>query len=328
MRMALVLLLAIGCGQKNEAGGGSAGSAAATPPPPASCPAGNAVVDGKCVPVVTPDKVQAVAQQKSRLDELSTFLGNVDQLAAPVELLNGFRQLPEWKSLAAKSDKLQIVDKVVQVLDDGVKQLRAFKLGLADASKRLGDLQGQLDAFMKDPGTVKQLADIRDQVSRQVRDALVPLGTQVNDTIQKAIKPIKEQLSDTGDLVIGACAMAKLSGGGDDLKKLCDRAKDVFNVATTYLADLEKKPAALFADVTTQVETQLGVLVDDESKKAIAAIQKQVDEQLLGSGAGSGCRFGLREMKWLAIALVACATPPPCRPRRRMRFNSGAAGTR
>lgn len=291
MRIALVLLLALGCGHK-DGGGGTGSGSALVPPPPAACPAGNVVADGTCVPVVTPEKLQVVAAQKSRLDELSTFLGNVDQLAAPVELLNGFRQLPEWKQLAAKSDKLQIVDKVVQVLDDGVKQLRAFKASLADASKRLGALQGQLDAFMKDPATVKQLADVRDQVSRQVRDALVPLGTQVSDTIGKAIKPIKEQLSDTADLVIGACAMAKLSGGGDDLKKLCERAKDVFNVATTYIADLEKKPAALFADVTNQVESQLGVLVDEESKKAIAVIQKQVDEQLLGGGSGGSAAAG------------------------------------
>ncbi|HEY0251481.1 MAG TPA: hypothetical protein VGC41_08130 [Kofleriaceae bacterium] len=287
MRMVLVLLLALGCGSKKDPGGAGSGSAAA-PPAPASCPAGNVVTDGKCVPVVTPATITAVQAQKSRLDELATFLGNVDQLAAPLELLNGFRQLPEWKQLAAKSDKLAIVDQVVAVLDDGVKQLRQFKLGLADAGKRLGDLQGELDKFMADPLTVHQLADLRDKVSREVRDALVPLGTQVNDTIGKAIKPIKEQLSTTGDLVIGACAMAKLSGGGDDLKKLCDRAKDVFNAATGYIADLEQKPAKLFADVTTQLESQLGVLVDDESKKAIAVIQTQVDQQLLGSAAGSG----------------------------------------
>jgi len=291
MRYALVLTLVIACGHKDDAP--SSPGSAAPPPPPASCPAGSVVKDGTCVVVVTADKVLAVATQKSRLDDLATFLDKVDTLAAPIELLNGFRQTPQWKSIAASSAKLATVDQIVVVLDQGVKTLRTFKVSLGEASKRLGDLGGELDKLLKDPGTAKQLADVRASISSQVRAAVVPLAVQVEDTITKAIAPIEAQLGDTADLVIGACAMAKLSGGGDDLKKLCARAKDVFGKATAYLADLKTKPAALFDDVTKQLELSLDQLVDTETKALIDSAQAKVNAALLlppqtGSGSGSG----------------------------------------
>jgi uncharacterized phage infection (PIP) family protein YhgE len=104
--------------------------------------------------------------------------------------------------------------------------------------------------------------------------------------------------------VIGACAMAKLSGGGDKLKELCGQAKDVFGKATAYMADLKTKPAALFDDVSKQLETQLDQLVDSETKALIADAQAKINAVLLlpvqtssgsagsagsaGSGTGSG----------------------------------------
>ncbi|HET9992051.1 MAG TPA: hypothetical protein VFQ65_26155, partial [Kofleriaceae bacterium] len=145
---------------------------------------------------------------------------------------------------------------------------------------------------LKEPGTAKQLADVRAQISTQVRGAIEPLAVQVEATITKAIAPIEAQLGDTADMVIGACAMAKLSGGGDELKQLCAQAKDVFGKATAYMADLKAKPAALFDDVTKQLETQLDVLVDRETKAVIDAAQAKVDAALrlppAGSGSGSG----------------------------------------
>src|SRR5262245_36389160 len=110
--------------KKNDGGGGGSaggGSAAA----PIQCPPGNAIKDGACVVVVTAEKVEAVAQQQSRLDELAKLLDNVETAAAPIEPMNGFRQLDQWKALVAKSDKLKIVDNIVVTLDDGVKKLRA-----------------------------------------------------------------------------------------------------------------------------------------------------------------------------------------------------------
>jgi hypothetical protein len=288
MRHALALTLLIACGHKDDSRPPPAGSGSA---PPASCPAGSVVKDGACLAVVTPDKVLAVATQKSRLDDLATFLDKLDKLAAPIELLNGFRQTPQWKSIASSSAKLATVDQIVVVLDQGVKTLRSFKVSLGEASKRLGDLGGELDKLLKDPGTAKQLADVRARVSSELRAAIVPLAIQVEDTITKAIAPIEAQLGDTADLVIGACAMAKLSGGGDDVKKLCGEAKDVFGKATAYLADLKTKPAALFDDVTKQLETQLDQLVDTETKALIDSAQATVNAALLlppQTGSGSG----------------------------------------
>ena len=293
MKLATVIAASLwigACGTKTDSS--STGSAA--PPAPASCPAGSVVKDGACIAVVTPEKVLAVATQKSRLDDLATVLDKLDTLSAPIDLLNGFRQTPQFKSLKGSVPKLDTIDTVIATLADGVTQLRAFKTSLGEASKRLGNLGGELDKLLKDTGAAKQLADVRAQISTQVRAAIEPLAAQVETTITKAIAPIEAQLGDTADMVIGACAMAKLSGGGDELKQLCAQAKDVFGKATAYMADLKTKPAALLDDVVKQLETQLDQLVDSETKTVIDAAQAKVDAAsrlppaASGSGSGSG----------------------------------------
>jgi hypothetical protein len=288
MRIAIALsLLVCACGHKDAAGTGSAvGSATAPVAAPATCPAGNVVKDGACIVVVTPEKVLAVQTQKSRLDDLATVLDKVDTLSAPIELLDGLRQTPQWKSIAATSSKFAIVEQVVGVLDQGVKQLRVFRGSLGEASQRLGDLGGELDKMLKEPGTALQLADVRAKVSAEVRGAIEPLALQVQATITKAIAPIEAQLGDTADMVIGACAMAKLSGGGDNLKQLCAQAKDVFGKATAFMVDIKAKPATLFDEVSKQLESQLDQLVDTETKAAIGLAQQKINSLLLlGSAA-------------------------------------------
>jgi hypothetical protein len=295
--LGLVVVGLVACGNKKEptgaAGSGDPNATKPVEPKPVSCPPGNAVKDGACVVVVTPEKIAAVAQQQSRLDELAALLDKIDAVTAPIELLDGIRQLDQWKQLAATSDKLKILDTVVVALNDAVKQLRAFKASLGEASARLGNLKGELDKMLADKGVARNLEELRATVSSQLRTAIEPLGTQVSDTIQKAIAPLAAQLADTSDLVIGACAMAKLSGGGDKLKALCAQAKDVFGKATAYVDDLKAKPAKLFHDVVTQLQTQLDQLVDTETQKLLAAAQTKVNDALklppapAGSGSGS-----------------------------------------
>src|SRR6185503_4107616 len=83
------------CGNRTDpaAGKGSGEGTAAAPAGPAKCPPGNVVKDGACVAVVTAEKIAAVAQQQSRLDELAKLLDQVDTVGAPIELFNGIRQL-------------------------------------------------------------------------------------------------------------------------------------------------------------------------------------------------------------------------------------------
>src|SRR5262249_14444101 len=156
--------------------------------------------DGKCIPVVTPEKVQAVAQQQTRLDDLAKLLDKLDAVTAPIELLDGFRKQDSWKQLAATSSKLKAVDDIVALLNEAVKQLRAFKGTLGDAAARLGNLKGELDAVMKQTGAAQQLADLRKQVSTEIRAALQPLQAQVTELLQKVIVPVLAQLTDTADL--------------------------------------------------------------------------------------------------------------------------------
>jgi len=290
MRTRLVTLLAVlalaGCNKKDD-----------KPPPsettkpvetPTTCPPGNAVKDGRCIPVVTPEKVAAVAQQQSRLDDLAKILDKVDSVTAPIELLDGIRQQDNWKSLASKSDKLKIVDDVVVLLNEAVKQLRAFKGTLTEAAGRLGNLKGELDRIMKQTGAAQQLADLRKEVSSEIRAALQPLQAQVTEVLQKVILPLLAQLTDTADLITGACAAAKLSGGGDKLKELCGQAKEVFAKSISFLEDVKAKPAQLYTDVTNQLESQLTDLIDAESKKFLDEAQTKVNDALKLPAAGSG----------------------------------------
>jgi hypothetical protein len=300
MRRILVLLVLVfafvACGgkKKEEAGGAASGSATKTvetPPMPTSCPPGNVVQDGKCIAVVTPEKIVVVQAQQTRLDDLAKLLDQVELVAAPVELLDGFRQLPQWKTLAAKSTKLQIADTVVATLNDAVKKLRELKGHLAEASQRLGNLKGELDKLMNDPTVVRTIEEVRTTVSTQVRAAIEPLAQNVKDTIQNALTPLATQLSDMADLVVGACAMAKLSGGGDKMKQMCDTARGAFEKGRQFVEDFKTKPAALFTDVSTKLEGELDLLLDAAAKQAIDAAQVAVNDALKlppgGTGSGS-----------------------------------------
>lgn len=294
-------LLVAACGSKkaesSEGSGssaGSAGSAAKTVEveKPITCPPGSVVDAGACVAVVTPQKIEAVAKQQTRLDDLAKLLDKIDAVSAPIELLNAFRKLDEWKDLTAKFDKLKMVDDVVGELDNNVKTLRSFKASLGEASGRLGNLKGELDRLMTETGTAKKLAEVRTQVSSQVRTALEPLAAQVTDTIQNALTPLAAKLDEVGAVIELTCATAKLSGAGQGTKDLCKQAKSVFEAAMTYVEDFKGKPAAVFDEVTKELETQLVQLIDAEAAKLIDAAQLKVNEALklppAGSAAGSG----------------------------------------
>ncbi len=291
MRKLVVVLLvaALGCGKKQESGDNNAKAV----DKPITCPPGNVTKDGACVAVVTPEKLLALGQQKSRLDDLAKLLDAADAVAAPVELLDGFRQLDAWKTLVKANPKLSIVDDTVATLKDGATQLHALRASLDEAGKRLTNLQGELDGVLKQTGAAQSLADLQGKVKTEINGLLTPLEAQTTATIQKVIGPITQQINDTADLVTGACAMAKLSGGGDKMKELCAQAKDAFAKATTFLADIKDKPALLFKEFTTTLEMQLGVLVDAETKQLIDTAQQKVDEALrlpaapAGSGSGS-----------------------------------------
>jgi hypothetical protein len=290
----LCVVAALGCGKKQEPTDQNAKNADNAKPKPVepamSCPPGSAVKDGACVAVITPDKVAAIGQQQSRLDELAKLLDAADNVAAPVELLDGFRQLDGWKTVLKANPKLQIVDDTVAMLKDGVAQLHALRGSLGEASQRLGNLKGELDHVMQQSGTAQSLADLQGKVKADLQGMIAPLETQVTATIQKVIVPVTQQLNDTADLVVGACAMAKMSGGGDKLKALCGQAKDVFGKATAFLNDFKDRPATLFDQFTTTLEQQLGLLVDSESKQLLDGAQARVNAvlKLPPAAAGSG----------------------------------------
>jgi hypothetical protein len=278
--------IAVGACKQKEPGGGGGGSAAAAAIGPEKCPPGYVVKDGACTVVVTAEKVAAVAKEQSRIDELAALLDKVDTVGAPVELLAGFRQLEPWQALVKKSEQIQIFDAAIGTLDQAVKQLRAFQGELGQASARIGDLRGELDKLLQDTGAAKRIEDVRAQVSTQLRAAVEPLAAQVTTTIESALNPLTTRLEEGAMLIGSACL---LSGGGEKVKELCGKSKDLFGAANRYLADLRARPATLFTEVTTKLEAELDSLVDTQSKQLIAAAQAKVQQALkLPAAAGSG----------------------------------------
>jgi F0F1-type ATP synthase membrane subunit b/b' len=294
----LMAMLAIAsCGSKKDPGGSGGGTGSAADPgsgakpvepdKPMTCPAGSVVQDGKCVAVITAEKIDAVVKQQTRIDDLAKLLDKIDIVSAPIELLGAFRKLEEWKKLTESSADLKKIDEVVATLDNAVKTLRTFKASLGEASGKLGNLKGELDRLMKETGAAKKIEEVRAQVSSQLKSTIEPLAAQVADTIKNALAPLTAQLEEVGDIIIATCLIAKRTGG-DDTKALCDKAKGLFTAGTAFLNDLKDKPAKLFEEVYTELEKQLGLLIDAESKKLLDAAQVKVNEALKLPPAGSG----------------------------------------
>jgi hypothetical protein len=298
-KLAFVVVVALaGCSSKKDSGGGGGGGTGSSEQKPVedkpvTCPPGNVVKDGKCVAAVTAEKVEVIAKQQTRLDDLAKLLDKIDTVSAPIELLNAFRKLDEWKNLVTKFEQLKTVDEVVAQLDNGIKTLRTFKAGLGEASGRLGNLKTELDRLMKDTGAARKLEEVRAQVSSQIRTAVEPLANQVTDTIRNALVPLNEKLEQVQAGLEIACASIKLGGGGDQAKDLCKQAKAAFVAGLEYLTDFKERPAKLFDEVTAELEKQFELLIDAEVKKAIDVAQVKVNEALklpppdAGSGSGS-----------------------------------------
>ena len=292
----MVVLAIASCGSKKDPGAGGSGTGSSDPgsgakpvepDKPMTCPAGNVVQDGKCVAVITAEKIDTVVKQQTRIDDLAKLLDKVEAVSAPIELLGAFRKLPEWKTMTETSEDLKKVDELDGQLDNAVKTLRTFKASLGEASGRLGNLKGELDRLMTETGTAKKLEEVRAQVSTQIKATMEPLANQVADTIKNALNPLLAELGEVSDYIIAGCLIAKRTVG-NDAKALCDKAKGLFAAGQAFLEDLKDKPAKLFEEVYTELEKQLVQLIDAESKKALDLAQEKVNQALKLPPAGSG----------------------------------------
>jgi hypothetical protein len=290
------LLALVACGKKDDGGkqggtgggsAGSAGSAGATVEKPITCPPGNVIKDGACTVVVTAEKVAVVTQQQSRIDEVVKLLDKADTLAAPIDLMNGIRQVDQWKAFVSKNEKLKAFDEIVTSLGTAVEQLRAFRGGLNEASGRLENLKGELDRLLKDTGTTKRIEEVRALISSQVRTAVQPLAEQTADAIQKGLAPLTERFTDAANLMTLGCAAMALGRAGEKSKEMCDKATGLFAEGKKYLADIKTKPAALFDDITSKLESELSALLDDQARQLLDTAQAKVNEALRLPAAGA-----------------------------------------
>src|SRR5262249_53886907 len=194
-----------------------------------------------------------------------------------IELFGGIRQADAWQAIKARSAKVAALDAVADSLDGAVQTLRTFKGSLGEASARLGNLKGELDRLLAEPGPARRVRELRAEVSTRVRAALEPLAAQIQAVAQNAIVPLSAQLGELSDVVVSGCTMAKLSGG-DKLKDLCGQARDAFARALVALGDVKDRPAKLFLEVSGDLEAGLGPLVDDSTRKLLDRAQARIDD--------------------------------------------------
>ncbi len=295
-----VAVALVGCKSKTNPGptAGSGSSQPVQPPGPAAiqCPPGNAIANNVCVPAVTAEKIEAVGQQASRVDELAKLLDKAEVLSAPIELLGGLRQLDVWKNLVKLNKKLLVVDEVAAGLDSGIKELRTLKITLTESATKLGDLRGFLEGVMKQPAVALPLATLQADIAMRLRGVLEPLEAQITNVAQSKLVPAAQKLTDVADMVIGACAMGKATGGGDSLKQLCDQAKLAFGPAQAFLADFKTQPMALFTQLTDTLETKLSNLLDEKTQLVLTEAQTRITALLklpaIDNAAGSGSAAG------------------------------------
>jgi hypothetical protein len=284
--LVVVTLAVVACGSKKD----DKPAAEKAVEKPVTCAAGQVVKDGACVVVVTPEKVAAVAQQQSRIEEVAKLLDRAETLAAPIDVINGLREVDAWKAFAKTSNGAKLADDVVAQLDNAVKTLRTFKASLGEVQTRVGNLKGELDKLMTQTGAAQKLEDVRTQMSAQVKAIVEPFAAQVHDTIQNAIVPLSAKLDEVGAVVDIACGTVKLKGG-DKAKALCKDAKDAFGKATAFVTDFKDRPAKLYEDVSTTLVTQLDQLIDTQTKAALDTAQAKVNEALkLPPAAGSAAK--------------------------------------
>jgi len=286
-----------GSGSTATAMAGS-GSAAAPDPNAKTCPPGNVVKAGACAPVVTADKIAAIAEEGSKVDDLIKLLDKADDIAAPIELLNAIRGLDEYKKLAGGNDKFKAVERVVATLADATAQLHLLQAALKDGSIHLNNIKGELQTVLTSTGAAQKIEDVQAMLDKEVHGAIDGVTQQLTASIQKVLLPLRGQLDDVSDLVIGACAIVKMSSSsGSQVKELCGKAKEAFMKATVLLADLDKRPSAFIQGLTATLQSQLGDLATSELTKLLATAQQTVNDALkapapaTGSGsaaAGSG----------------------------------------
>jgi hypothetical protein len=119
-----------------------------------------------------------------------------------------------------------------------------------------------------------------------------PLAKQVTDAIQHAMAPLAARYDDAANLMTLACAAMALGRAGDKAKATCDQASAAFAQGKKYLEDVKARPAALFAEVTTKLETELATLIDDQAKQLLDTAQAAVNDALKLPPAGAGSAAG------------------------------------
>lgn len=259
-------LLAMGaCKDKKDKKQKTPAAQKPTPEKPApACPAGQVMDQGKCVTVVTPDKVDQVKKQAQALGVVAKTLEQFEKIEAPIAIVKLLMKTDAWKTAAKASKTLQSADEVVKALDATIDEIKKFSASATTGRKMLDSLVVKLSALQGGSAQYKSLADARKQLTDQLVQGLEPLAEQAKKMANAALAPAIEQIKKVVEYADAVCAIVKLSGT-DDLKKQCKDVKGASDAAIAWIELAMKTPDTFVADLVKNLNTALGSLLDDKA---------------------------------------------------------------
>ena len=123
--------------------------------------------------------------------------------------------------------------------------------------------------------------DLRDHygITQVVADPDSP-AFKTAETLRGAVAPLEQKLTEASDYLIVGCAAVRTAKAGEKAEALCKDVNDIVAKALTSLKDWRAKPAALFESISNDLQKQLDLLIDAETKKLLDAAQQKVNEAL------------------------------------------------
>jgi hypothetical protein len=251
VKVALVVILAVGCGGKRDS---------EPPPPPAlACAPGELVAAKRCTRTLTAEQVDMVGQQASRLADAGKLLSDPAVLDQARDVLAALHELAAWKRAAAKDAAFQAVDPAA--IHTAGERARGLGGKLGEAAKNLEGLCGELAAIAIHP-EARTVDAVRALVSTRIADAIGPLGVEVTAAIRDSLGTLPTRLVDEIVLARDRVCTAQAR------EPVCARLP-VVQAAYEYTARAGQAARQGLDEAGGLLEQHLGDLLDAHARTAI-----------------------------------------------------------
>ncbi|MCC6527618.1 MAG: hypothetical protein IT373_33530 [Polyangiaceae bacterium] len=254
----------------------TAAASASAPAPvgsaaPSKCGPGEGLEGDRCVPVVAPDKVGALAEEAKKLADLDAQFEKLEKVKAVLVLLDLFMKSDAWKTAEKAEPSLAGAATVVASLKDAVKKLEGLRSSIkssGDLVKGLADTLAGTEAGRK---VVAEAAQLKSEIKSKLDDVAKQLESVGQDFSSQVVEPALAEFEKVEVWVEAVCAVAVLSSDAD-LKKGCKEIDATTKQAKEFLAGVKDMPAQMMRELTAALEKSLGELVKGTAlEKALGA---------------------------------------------------------